>query len=82
MKYTQIVIFGGWSLSGCSKAFLLRDDTLGKDQQLLEIKTTDGRDALSEQDYFTCSGDSVIVSETQDVIMGGNTFHLFDHDTL
>jgi hypothetical protein len=26
MGYSQIVIFGGWSLIGCNKAFLMRDD--------------------------------------------------------
>jgi len=77
------VIFGGWSLSGCNKAFLMRDDhTAQTGQQLLEIKTPDGKDALLAQDYFTCSGDSVKVNERLDLISGGNSFHLFNHDTL
>ena len=62
MGYSQLVIFGGWSLSGCNKAFLLKDDHQQQSHQLLEIKTPDGRDALTTQDYFMCSGESIEVS--------------------
>ena len=62
MGYSQMVIFGGWSLIGCNKAFLLRDDLSKQNQQLLEIKTPEGKDALDVQDFFTCNGESIIIS--------------------
>lgn len=75
------MIFGGWSLSGCNKAFLLKDDP-NQAQQLLEIKTPDGNDALTVSDHFTCSGLSICVSPSLDLILGGNSYHLFNHDSL
>jgi len=75
MDFTQIVIFGGWTLDGTKRAYLFREDDLSPSFSMRNYKQTDKHSMLEItrpvyyydesllplQDFFFSSGSTISV---------------------